>query len=60
VEGEAYSWGFSGTYQTGQGTDEDVPVATLMRSKSIRGKVLNGAGAGGQFGVLTGVHEFDE
>ena len=32
--GQAYSWGFSGSYQTGQGTDQDVELATPVRGKS--------------------------
>lgn len=51
--GQAYSWGFSGNYQTGQGTDEDVEVAALVDAKSVRGRALNWAALGGQFGVLT-------
>jgi len=51
--GKAYSWGFSANYQTGQGTDEDVPIATLVDNNAVRDKKLNGAYAGGQFGILT-------
>jgi regulator of chromosome condensation len=51
--GNAYSWGFSGNYQTGLGTDDDVEVATLIDNTAVRGKELTWAGAGGQFGVLT-------
>ncbi|KAI9869748.1 MAG: hypothetical protein M1830_005127 [Pleopsidium flavum] len=53
TEGQAYSWGFSANYQTGQGSDEDVEVATLIDNTAVRGKKLNWAGAGGQFSVLT-------
>ena len=52
TKGQAYSWGFSASYQTGLGTDDDVEVATLIESSAVRGKVLTWAGAGGQFGVL--------
>ncbi|MCJ1363089.1 hypothetical protein MMC16_002195 [Acarospora aff. strigata] len=52
-DGKAYSWGFSATYQTGQGSDTDVQVATLIDNTAVRGKMLNWAGAGGQFSVLT-------
>ncbi|KAK5169466.1 uncharacterized protein LTR77_005442 [Saxophila tyrrhenica] len=52
-EGKAWSWGFSSNYQTGQGTDEDVEVATLMDNTAIRGKKITGAECGGQFGMLT-------
>ena len=51
--GQAYSWGFSGSYQTGQGTDQDVELATRIDCKSIRDKALNWGALGGQFGVLT-------
>jgi regulator of chromosome condensation len=52
-EGKAYSCGFSANYQTGQGTDEDVDIATLIDNGAVRGKKLNWAGPGGQFSVLT-------
>ena len=55
-KGRAYSWGFSANYQTGQGTDDDVEVATLIDNSAVRGKKLIAAGAGGQFGVLMGLH----
>ena len=51
--GQAYSWGFSGNYQTGQGTDDDINVPTLIDCKAIRGRKLNWGGLGGQFGILT-------
>lgn len=53
VDGRPWSWGFSATYQTGQGTDDDMELATIVDSKAIRGKKLNWAGAGGQYSVLT-------
>lgn len=56
-EGKVYSWGFSGNYQTGQGTDEDVEIATHIDNTAIRGKNIIGAYAGGQFGVLVGTAE---
>lgn len=52
-DGRAWSWGFSATYQTGQGTQDDIEVATVIENTAIRGKKLNWAGAGGQFSVLT-------
>ncbi|KAI9844279.1 MAG: Regulator of chromosome condensation [Sclerophora amabilis] len=52
-DGRAYSWGFSISYQTGQGTSEDVKLATLIDNTAVRNKKLNWAGVGGQFGVLT-------
>ena len=51
-DGKAYSWGFSGTYQTGQGTTDDISVATHIDNTAVRGKQLVWAGAGGQFSVL--------
>nr|POF13114.1 protein pim1 [Quercus suber] len=53
TEGKAYSWGFSANYQTGQGTDDDVLVATLIDNTAVRDAKLNGAGTGGQFSFLT-------
>lgn len=52
--GQAYSWGFSANNQTGQGTEEDVAMATLIDNTAVRGKFLTCAGMGGQFGVLGG------
>lgn len=56
-DGKAYSWGFSGNYQTGQGTIDDVRDVTHIDNTAVRGKKLVYAGAGGQFGILGGVHE---
>lgn len=53
--GKAWSWGFSTTYQTGQGTDEDIEVATVIDNTAVRDKKLVWAGAGGQFSVLAGL-----
>ncbi|KAI9721096.1 MAG: hypothetical protein M1812_002577 [Candelaria pacifica] len=53
TEGQVYSWGFSANYQTGQGTTDDVEVATLIDNTALRGKNLNWAAAGGQFSVFT-------
>lgn len=52
-DGRAWSWGFSATYQTGQGTQDDIEVATIIDNTAVRGKKLNWAGAGGQFSVFT-------
>lgn len=57
TDGKAYSWGFSANYQTGQGTDEEVKVVTLIDNTAVRGKKLTFAGAGGQFSVLAGPAE---
>ena len=40
-EGKAWSWGFSGNYQTGQGTDDDIEVATMIDNTAVREKKLN-------------------
>lgn len=55
--GEAYSWGFSANYQTGQGTTEDIKVATRIDNTAVRDKKLVWCGAGGQFSVLAGEAE---
>ena len=52
-DGRAWSWGFSANYQTGQGTDDDVEVATVVENTAVRGKMLKSAGAGGQFSIFT-------
>lgn len=52
-EGKAWSWGFSANYQTGLGTDDDVPVATMIDNTAVRDKKLVGATTGGQFSVIT-------
>ncbi|KAF2145142.1 uncharacterized protein K452DRAFT_284531 [Aplosporella prunicola CBS 121167] len=51
-EGRAYSWGFSANYQTGQGTDDDIEVATLIDNTAVREKKLCFADAGGQYSIL--------
>ena len=56
-EGKAWSWGFSANYQTGQGTDDDVTVATLIDNTAVREKQLVGATSGGQFSVITAAAE---
>ncbi|OQE16692.1 hypothetical protein PENSTE_c023G02950 [Penicillium steckii] len=53
ADGKAWSWGFSATYQTGQGTQDDIEVATVIDNTAVRGKQLNWVGAGGQFSVFT-------
>ncbi|KAL4758429.1 regulator of chromosome condensation 1/beta-lactamase-inhibitor protein II [Aspergillus foveolatus] len=53
TSGRPWSWGFSATYQTGQGTQDDVEVATMIENTAVRGKSLNWAGGGGQFSVFT-------
>jgi regulator of chromosome condensation len=51
-DGQAYSWGFNSFSQTGHPTDDDVEVATMINSKSVRERQLIWAGAGGQYGML--------
>lgn len=50
--GEAYSWGFSQGGRTGQDTEDDIKIPTLIDCESIRGKKLTIAGAGGSFSIL--------
>ncbi|EAW13314.1 RCC1-like domain-containing protein [Aspergillus clavatus NRRL 1] len=52
TDGRAWSWGFSATYQTGQGTQDDIEVATVVENTAVRGKKLIWTGAGGQFSVF--------
>ena len=56
-KGEAYSWGFSVNYQTGQGTTDEIKVATHIDNTAVRDKKLVWCGAGGQFSVLAGEAE---
>ncbi|KAK0388065.1 hypothetical protein NLU13_4309 [Sarocladium strictum] len=56
-DGKVYSWGFSSNYQTGQGVIDDIKVPTLIDNTAIRGKMITGAGAGGQYSILTGIAE---
>lgn len=58
-KGEAYSWGFSANYQTGQGTTDDVKLATLIDNSAVKGAQLVWCGAGGQFSVLAGLAAAD-
>ncbi|RMZ71785.1 ran exchange factor prp20 pim1 [Pyrenophora seminiperda CCB06] len=50
--GKAYSWGFSANYQTGQGTDDDIEVPTLIDNTAVRETKLTWAGCGGQYSML--------
>ncbi|PGH17552.1 hypothetical protein AJ79_01152 [Helicocarpus griseus UAMH5409] len=54
-DGRAWSWGFSANYQTGQGTEDDIEVASVVENTAVRGKKLNWGDAGGQFSVFTEV-----
>ncbi|KAL8715025.1 MAG: hypothetical protein Q9220_000982 [cf. Caloplaca sp. 1 TL-2023] len=58
-DGKGYSWGFSANYQTGQGTDDDVTVATMFNNTAVREKKLDWAGAGGQYSALTSKAEIE-
>ncbi|KNG49583.1 ran exchange factor prp20 pim1 [Stemphylium lycopersici] len=56
-DGKAYSWGFSANYQTGQGTDDDIEVPTMIDNTAVRETKLTWAGCGGQYGVLASKKE---
>ncbi|KAF2203418.1 RCC1/BLIP-II [Delitschia confertaspora ATCC 74209] len=56
-DGKSYSWGFSATYQTGQGTDDDIEIPTLINNTAVREKKLTWAGCGGQYSVLASESE---
>ncbi|CAK7265053.1 hypothetical protein SEPCBS119000_001314 [Sporothrix epigloea] len=56
-DGKVYSWGFSGNYQTGQGTTDDIEAPTLIDNTAVREKKLVYAGAGGQFSIVASVSE---
>ncbi|KAH8660689.1 regulator of chromosome condensation 1/beta-lactamase-inhibitor protein II [Tricladium varicosporioides] len=56
-EGKAYSWGFSESYRTGQGTVETVMEAKLLNQSEVKDKKLTYVGCGGQFSVLAGPAE---
>ena len=55
--GKAYSWGFSANYQTGQGTDDDIDVPTMIDNTAVRETKLTWAGCGGQYSVLASKKE---
>ncbi len=57
-KGQAYGWGFNGTYQLGLGPNTDVDNATWelpehIDNTAVRGRTLNGSGCGGQFSTWT-------
>ena len=52
TEGQAWSWGISVNYQTGQGTMDDVRYPTQIDNTAVRGKKLTWSGCGGQFSML--------
>lgn len=51
-DGHAYSWGFSANYQTGLGTDDDIPLPTRIENTAVKDAKLVWAGAGGQYSML--------
>ncbi|KAI2466889.1 RCC1/BLIP-II [Annulohypoxylon bovei var. microspora] len=55
-EGQAYSWGFSENYQTGQGTDRDIETPTRIDNSAVRGETIVWAGAGGQYSMLASIN----
>ena len=55
--GKAYSSGFSGNHQTGQGTDDDVEQFTLIDNTAVREQTLLWAGCGAQFSILAAAVE---
>jgi regulator of chromosome condensation len=59
-DGKAYSWGFSQTYQTGQGKDDEVEIATQINNSAVREKKLVWAGAGGQFSAVAGLADYGQ
>lgn len=52
--GYAYSWGLSGSYQTGLGEEEDVSIPQLIQNTATENVYMLSAGAGGHFSVLGG------
>ena len=56
-DGKAYSWGFSVNFQTGQGTDDDIEVPTLIDNTAVRETKLTWAGCGGQYSILASKKE---
>ena len=51
---EAFSWGFSTNYQTGQGQTDDVLAPTKLENTAVRGKEITWAGCGGQYSIIAG------
>ncbi|KAK3945738.1 putative regulator of chromosome condensation protein [Diplogelasinospora grovesii] len=51
-DGKVYSWGFSATYQTGQGTQDDIEEPTVIDNSAIRGKKIVWAGSGAQYSIV--------
>lgn len=55
--GQGYSWGFNAQSQAGQPGLDEVERPTLLQSKSVDGKKLLAAAAGGQFSIVVGEHQ---
>ncbi|CUS10854.1 unnamed protein product, partial [Tuber aestivum] len=57
IEGQAYSWGFSGSYQTGLGPDADDEIMTPTRieNTTTRGIRMTFTAASRQFSLLAGI-----
>lgn len=55
-EGKGYSWGFNAQSQAGQPGQDEVEKPTILTSKTVDGKKLVGAAAGGQFSFVVGDH----
>lgn len=51
-KGNAYSWGFNESGQTGVRATDQVDEATLLRSKAVQGARVVQADCGGQFSVI--------
>ncbi|PGH26478.1 hypothetical protein AJ80_01792 [Polytolypa hystricis UAMH7299] len=51
-DGKAYSWGFNDSYRTGIPSDDDIQVARLIKSASVRDLRLVWAGASGRYGMV--------
>ena len=51
---EAFSWGFSTNYQTGQGQTDDVLAPTKLENTAVRNKAITWAGCGGQYSIIAG------
>jgi regulator of chromosome condensation len=54
-DGKAYSWGFGAEGQLGQGPGEDEVTPTVIANTAVKDKVLNWAGCGAGFSVVTAV-----
>ncbi|PWW77244.1 hypothetical protein C7212DRAFT_351164 [Tuber magnatum] len=57
MDGQASSWGFNGSYQTGLGPDagDEIMTPTRIENTATRGVRMTFATAGGQFSILAGV-----